>query len=96
MNKMYQESETVHNEISIKEEIKEEKEDFESCSNENNFEKEKHIVAESDWNEETCDKQKVVPLQKTDYFREYLLPFGWKKEFRKRLTGYRWDAYITA
>ena len=63
MNKMYQESETVHNEISIKEEIKEEKEDFESCSNENNFEKEKLIVAESECNEKTCDEQKVVPLQ---------------------------------
>ena len=52
----------------------------------------------------SCANTKVVLVTETDGFREYLLPFGWSKEFKKRLLpDYsilrygrdRWDVFYT-
>ena len=60
------------------------------------------IKTENEITEETWTDTKVVPVKETDTFREYLLPFGWKKEFRKRQVyvsekGFRerWDVSLT-
>ena len=60
------------------------------------------IKTENEIIDETWANSKVVLVKKTDRFREYLLPFGWRKQVRKRLNGSRglngsrerWDVFI--
>ena len=79
--------------------IKEENEDLENSSIESNFVTEKVIKTESDISDKKgCVDAKVVLVQETEGFKEYQLPFGWRKEFRKRKSGFqvdKWDVYIT-
>ena len=50
------------------------------------------IKTENEITDETFADTKIVPITETDTFREYLLPFGWRKQYRKRQE--RWEVSI--
>ena len=37
---------------------------------------------------------KISLIKETNHFREYLLPFGWKKTGKRRQSSNKWDYYL--